>query len=74
MNQKSTSAQVVHAVEQAGLAGATAVEIAGWTGMALGVVEALLRGLRRQGLITRTPRTRATPTGHLAPVYVKEAA
>ena len=73
MNAHHDSAKVLHLIRQAGALGATSVEIAAWSGMALGVVEAHLRTLRRLGQIERKG-TRQTPKGDNAPIYLEKTA
>ena len=60
MNAKLHAARVLHLIHQAGPSGATAPEISEKAGLALQVVEAHLRALRRQGLICRAPATRTS--------------
>lgn len=70
MNAKKDISQVLGLIEQAGSLGVTAAEIAGWTGLALSVVEARLRTLRRKGQVAHAKITRATPQGTQGTVYL----
>jgi DNA-binding IclR family transcriptional regulator len=74
MNAINDAARVLGLIRQAGSLGATASELAGWTGKTLTGIETHLRTLRRQGLITRTKVTRSTGNGTDSPVYQEKGA
>jgi hypothetical protein len=69
MNARHDSSKVLSLIHQAGALGASAPEIAAWTGMALGVVETHLRTPRRRDQIVRSKATRLN-----APVYLERPA
>jgi DNA-binding IclR family transcriptional regulator len=73
LTAKHDAARVFGLIHQAGPLGATANELAAWTGMALNVVEQHLRTLRRLGKVQRTTTHRTTHPGTSAPVYIEAA-